>query len=160
MSGTVSAHIGVKITMPIQIYGFQPWAWRAHVLFRKPFQPYAHTHHCLIIEYFFSFTLLNQYGCFQNHMFYVTQFMHKRFSEQTRKLNGFIRTKAGKQCVLNYTQLNKPDFLYEVIGSLWLWFIMVKSRPQRAYGNHIDRTGRWVTYRNVDRCVHAAYACT
>ncbi len=34
---------------------------------------------------------------------------------------------------------------------LWLWFIMVKSRPQRAWRNHIYKAGSWVTYRH-DNC--------
>ncbi len=34
---------------------------------------------------------------------------------------------------------------------IWLWFIMVKSRPQRAWRNHIYKAGSWVTYRH-DNC--------
>ncbi len=34
---------------------------------------------------------------------------------------------------------------------LWLWFIMVKSRPQRAWRTHISNAGSWVTYRH-DNC--------
>ncbi len=35
---------------------------------------------------------------------------------------------------------------------LWLWFIMVKSSPQRAWRNHIYKAGSWVTYRH-DSCI-------
>ncbi len=34
---------------------------------------------------------------------------------------------------------------------LWLWFIIVKSRPQRAWRNHVYKAWSWVTYRN-DNC--------
>ncbi len=30
----------------------------------------------------------------------------------------------------------------------WFWFIVVKSRPQRAWITHEDRTGSWVTCRD------------
>ncbi len=36
------------------------------------------------------------------------------------------------------------------VQGIWLRFIMVNSWPQRAWRNHIDWTGSWVTYRHGD----------
>ncbi len=55
-----------------------------------------------------------------------------------------------------FCSVSKPIWRrYEVTSSIppwfWLLFTMVKSRPQRAWGNHIYRAGSWVTYRD-DNC--------
>ncbi len=42
---------------------------------------------------------------------------------------------------------------------LWLWYIMVKSRPQLALRNHVDQTGNRVTQRNC-KCQMAKWRLT
>ncbi len=64
-----------------------------------------------------------------------------RFSTLIPKVtcrDGFVS--LGSACLTMYRQL-----------FTWLWFIMVKSGPQRAWRNHIYRAGSWVTYKD-DNC--------
>ncbi len=60
--------------------------------------------------------------------------------------NNFFHFNKGRVLYVDLT--NAPDVCQY---NLWLWFIMVKSRPQRAWRNHICKAGGWVMYR-LDNC--------
>ncbi len=46
--------------------------------------------------------------------------------------------------------LGGPSFIQCFLSIIWLWFIMAKSRPRRAWRNHIGRIWSCATYRNGD----------
>ncbi len=43
-------------------------------------------------------------------------------------------------------KIRRSELIITYLSSIWLWFMMVKSRPQPAWRNHIWKAGSWVEY--------------